>query len=453
MTISLWPTADTDTKNVSRIRATAAIIACAIFPIPLCSLLGWHFANILRQHIPLELTNLDAAKAMLSSFVSGSTHGDSWLPMMHALDILHGPDRNRLYEKLFFDAHVRFQYPPSSLLALHLLSAVGLLSLRVLNALNSLVFLLNAAAAGFLAWLLFRPSAAHQALPMRSAMAILAAGSAFLFYPLLRADLLGQIQLWIDLLFTSAMICWALKSRLAAGLLIGLACTIKPQMGLLLVWGLLWRERAFTAGLLAGLAPLLLLSLRLYGIHNHFAYLDVLHFLSRQGESYFANNSVNGILNWYLSPDDSLRWYDNSFTPFNSIVYAGTMAASLLAAIVLLGPPLLLRGKRQPTLSDLGTAAICTVIGSPVAWEHHYGILLPLYLVALHGILTMPAGRQRMESLAALTLSWIFVADFIPLTSLLAHGWAAVAMAYCFVGALLMLFIFLRHPDTGGAES
>ncbi|HEX4272716.1 MAG TPA: hypothetical protein VHZ32_15080, partial [Rhizomicrobium sp.] len=179
---------------------------------------------------------------------------------------------------------------------------------------------------------------------------------------------------------------------------------------------------------------------------------DVLRFLSRHGEDYFANNSVNGILNWYLSPDDNLRWYDDSFTPFNSVVYAGTMAASLIAVIALLGPPLLLWRKRRPTQADLGAAAICTVIGSPVAWEHHYGILLPLFLVALYGILAMPAGRQRVVSMVMLTLSWIFVADFIPLTSLLAHGWAAAAQAYCFVGALLMLFLFLSQADTVCAE-
>jgi hypothetical protein len=187
-------------------------------------------------------------------------------------------------------------------------------------------------------------------------MAILAAGSAFLFYPLMRASLLGQVQLWIDLLFTLAVICWTTKTRCLAGLLIGLACAIKPQMGLLLVWGLLWREREFTVGILAALVPVLLMSLWLYGIHNHIAYLDVLRFLSRHGEDYFANNSVNGILNWYLSPDDNLRWYDDSFTPFNSVVYAGTMAASLIAVIALLGPPLLLWRKRRPILARLPSA-------------------------------------------------------------------------------------------------
>jgi len=446
MAISFQPAAAVDGKVLPGIKVAAIIAAVSLLPILLLSLLGWHYADALHGRIPFELTNFDATAAMLSSVLPGSSHGDSWLPMMHALDVLHGPGRNTLYEKLFFGAHVRFQYPPTALLPLHLLSTIGLLSVRVLNAVNSLIFLCNAAATGFLAWRLFRPSPASQAFPARSAMAVLAATAAFLFYPLVRAHLLGQIQLWIDFLFTMAMLCWLLERRLAAGLMIGLACTIKPQMGALLLWGLLWREKKFTAGILAALVPLLLLSLFLYGIHNHIAYLDILQFLSRHGEGYFANNSVNGILNWYLSPGDSLRWYDDSFTPFDPIVYAGTLAASLLAIILLAAPPLLDR-KRRATLCDLGAGTICTDIGSPVAWEHHYGVLLPLYLVALRSILTMPAGTQRLTASVVVTLSWIFVANFIPLTSLLAQGWAAAAQAYCFFGALLLLGFFLTRTE------
>ena len=103
--------------------------------------------------------------------------------------------------------------------------------------------------------------------------------------------------------------------------------------------------------------------------------------------------------------------------------------------------------KRRPTLCDLGAGTICTVIGSPVAWEHHYGVLLPLYLVALRSILTMPAGTQRLTASIVVTLSWIFVANFIPLTSLLAQGWAAAAQAYCFFGALLLLGFFLTRTE------
>ncbi|HEY4077862.1 MAG TPA: glycosyltransferase 87 family protein [Rhizomicrobium sp.] len=433
---------------VSRAQITIRIALWIFLPVLAISLLGWRYADILRNIVPIDLTNFDAVRKMLPSFIRPADHGDSWLPMQHALDVLRGPNHNRLYETLFLGAHIRFQYPPSSLLPLEFLSAMGLSSVRALNAINSLVFLLNACAVSALSWLLFRdPSHARQNAPQATAMAVLGAGAAFIFYPLVRAQLLGQIQIWIDLFFTLALLCWFLDRRLLAGLLIGLACTIKPQMGLLLLWGLLWREWKFATGILIAAIPILLVSLYRYGLHNHIAYLDVLSFLSRHGESFFANNSVNGILNWYLSPNDSLRWYDNDLTPFNATVYGGTMVASVLALGLIFLPPLL-RRKRRPDLSDLGAAAICIVIGSPVAWEHHYGILLPLYLVALHAIFAMTDQPRRRLAAIAIAVSWILVANFIPFAELLAHTPFAAVQAYCLFGALLLLVVFFTTGST-----
>ena len=55
-------------------------------------------------------------------------------------------------------------------------------------------------------------------------------------------------------------------------------------------------------------------------------------------------------------------WTVSPFTPFNPIVYGGTLAASALALAVIASPPL--RGRRtRPGTVDLGIAAIRTVIG------------------------------------------------------------------------------------------
>ncbi|HEY4076671.1 MAG TPA: glycosyltransferase 87 family protein [Rhizomicrobium sp.] len=418
-----------------------AAALCFLPVLAIALLSGWQADRLAPLFSIAPTNNLAAVRAVLRGFLHLSDHGDSWLPMRHALDAVKGADRDALYESLFFRDHVRFQYPPSSLLALDLLSGTRLASVRGLNALNTLIFVFNAAAVSLLSWLLFRTQRLPTAAPYPRAMALIAAGATFLFYPLLRAHLLGQIQLWIDLLFSLAVIAWFLQRRFLAGLCIGVACSIKPQLGLLLLWGLLWREHSFTAGIIAALAPLLGLSLLFYGIHNHVAYLDVMSFLSRHGESYFANNSVNGILNWYLSPDDSLHWYEDTFAPYDPLIYGGTMAASLLALVLVIAPPLL--EKRRAALTDLGAAAICSVVGSPVAWEHHYGILLPLYLIALYRVFDMSVGNRRRLAIITLTLSWILVANFIPFASLLAHTYWVALQAYCFFGALLLLAFFL----------
>lgn len=431
-----------------------AVAAGALVPVILVGLIGSWLHARLAPLIPIDLTNFAATQHLFATLFHPSSRGDSWLPMQQALQVLKGPHRGALYETLFFNSHVRFQYPPTSLLWLEALSRLRLASVFWLNALNSLVLLANAAAMALLAWLLFRrsPAGATQpraATPVSGAtLALLAAGVTFLFYPVVRAHLLGQIQLWIDLMFTASVILWLVDRRLLAGLLIGLACTLKPQLSLLVLWALLWREGRFVGGALAALVPVAAVSLLRYGLHNHLAYLGVLSFLSHHGESFFANNSVNGILNWYLSGDDSLRWNEAAFTPYLPAVYLGTLAASLVFLALILLPPLLARG-RKPDVADFAAAAICTVAASPVAWEHHYGLLLPLFVVALAQLLARPRSPGRTASAVVLLLAWSLVANFIPFASLLAATPLAAAQAYCFFGALLLLGLFLatRRPD------
>jgi alpha-1,2-mannosyltransferase len=431
---------------------TIVVSLLAFAPMVLISALGWRYAGILRDVVPVELTNLDALKVLLAGMLHSSIRADSWGPMLQALNVLRGPDRDTLYQTLFFAGHVRFQYPPTSLLSIDLLSSLGLGGFRALNAINSVVYILNAGAVGVLVWLLFgnqgRGFGRSDPVPSRGGMAAIGVGAAFAFYPTIRADVLGQIQLWLDLLFTVAVIAWLLERRLLAGLLIGLACTVKPQFGLLLLWGLLWREWAFSGGMLAALLPVTVVSLFRYGLNAHLGYLDVLAFLSRHGESFFANNSVNGILNGYFSSSNNLYWDSLGFTAYNPLIYAGTTAASILALAVIAALPLLNR-RARPSVSDLAVASICTVIGSPVAWEHHYGLLLPIFGVTLKLLLDQPAGPRRATRLACLAVSWVLVADFIPFANLLARTPFSILQAHLFIGAVLLLglLLSLRRPN------
>lgn len=427
---------------------TTAIMLCAFTPMIAISALGGLYADTLRNVVPIELTNFDSLMVLLASILHSSIRPDSWGPMLQALRVLHGPDKDSLYQVLFFTGHVRFQYPPTSLISLDLLSALGITSFRALNAINLVVYFLNVVAIGFLMWLLFgkRDGIAGRGNPRLHPSGMVAIGvvAAFTFYPDVRADVLGQIQVWIDFLFTCAVIVWMLGRRLLPGILIGLACTIKPQFGLLLLWGLLWREWIFSGGILVGLLPITVISVFRYGLKAHLDYLNVLAFLSRHGESFFANNSINGILNGYLSSSNSLYWDALQFTSYNPVVYAGTAAASalVLAAVVYL--PLSGR-KTRPGIADLGVASICSVIGSPVAWEHHYGILLPFFAVMLKYLFDQSPGPRRAVKFVCLGVSWILVANFIPFSNLLARTPFSVLQANLFFGALLLLVLLLRR--------
>ena len=316
-----------------------------------------------------------------------------------------------------------------------------------LNALNFGVFLLNAAA---LAWLAAGtgPVRPGQRASWAAAFAFIAG---IIFYPVNKAMMSGQIQLWLDLGFTVAVLAWWRRQHFTAGLLLGLACAIKPQFGLFLLWGLVWRRWSFVAGFLAVALPIGALSVALYGLPNHIAYLEVLSFISRHGEAYAANNSINGILNRLLLDGPSPAFDPHAFAPYNPYVHAGTILATLGFLLLALAPAVLRRG-REPGPLEFGIAGLCFTMASPIAWDHHYGIMLPLYVVTLQALLTGAPLRLQRSGLLLLALSWCLSAGFP--TSLRAIGlppWNIV-QAHLFFGATILLGLMLAVARQGGLD-
>lgn len=382
---------------------------------------------------------------------------DSWHPMSLALQHFADGHGDALYRSLFFEGHVKFQYPPSSLLPMDLLDRLGLTSLLWLNVINAAVFVLNAVAVAALAYVLFANAHAGKPEPDRSAsesnrarlVAALAFLACWLFYPLTYAFRIGQIQLWIDLAFSLACLFWLLDRKAAAGAAIGFAVAIKPQFGLLLVWALLWREWGFVRGFLMMSLPLAALSLWRYGWSNHFEYFDVLSFISRHGESYYANNSINGLMHRLLQNGPNLEWRAGEFAPYNPYVFATT---SIAAVVFMLTPMLLawLGRNRRASLADFGVAALCFTMGAPIAWEHHYGIMMPLFLVALKQIADTSEPRFQTGMLAALSLSWFLAAIRLPARLLtddsafnVSKSAFNIVQSHLFFGGLLLIGVLL----------
>jgi len=74
------------------------------------------------------------------------------------------------------------------------------------------------------------------------------------------------------------------------------------------------------------------------------------------------------------------------FPPFTWWVWAATLASSI--GLLLLA---LLRPFRQPArdrVFDLCLMAVACTMASPIAWEHHYGVTLPIYAVMLAACLS-----------------------------------------------------------------
>jgi hypothetical protein len=79
--------------------------------------------------------------------------------------------------------------------------------------------------------------------------------------------------------------------------------------------------------------------------------------------------------------------------------------------------------------------ALSITIASPIAWEHHYGTILPVFAVLLPSVI----GNRRR--LILLILSYIVISNFIPVTNLLASSVLNVAQSYLLAGALITLVL------------
>jgi hypothetical protein len=355
---------------------------------------------------------------------------------------VHGPEPDGLYQALFFQSGVKFQYSPASLLPLEAMSAVMPLSNVTLNVVNGLVYLLNAVLLGCLAYTAFARSGADAPVSPRIAAA-LGFASAFAFFPLLRAFELGQIQLWIDAGITAACLLFLIDRKLFAGMILAALAAIKPQLGLLLLWALAWRQWPFATGFLALGLPIAVASVALYGWGNHIAYFDVLSFISRHGESFYGNQSINGILHRLLQNGPILTFDSNTFAPYHPVVHFGTLIAGAALMLLPLAIGVMARG-REANAFDFGMACICFTMAAPVAWEHHYGILLPFLILSLAMILTTSQEAERPSLLFAWSGAWFLAASRIPFLAITADTVLNVVFAHIFFGASLLLWVMWR---------
>ena len=333
---------------------------------------------------------------------------DSWGPMHAALDVLGTADASRLYETLFFDRHVKMQYPPTSLLPLDGLSRLGLDAPRVLNLLTAGLVAVNALLMASLADALLVRRLGLSGW-RRGGVAVLGGAAALACYPVTRGLQLGQIQVWLDVAFTAACLFLVNARPFAAGLTMGLASLVKPQFLPLLVLALVMRRWRLAGGFALAAAAFGLLSLGRYGLHNHVEYLEVLRFISRHGEAFYSNNSVNGVANRLLGNGSNLVWTSDGFAPF----HRGVFGATTVAAAIFLALPFLLRPDRaDPSglLVHVCLATLSFVMASPVAWEHHYGRLPAMFVGAVARVARRPAGRQRGACVAMLGAAWVLCA-------------------------------------------
>ena len=419
-------------------------------------LAAFALANVLLvSGLLVALPNTGLAETSLEHaqrFLRFDASHDSWEPIREAYQHLRDDAPGKVYDAVFFDRDIKFQYPLSTLMPAEVLDRVTSGDSIPFTPFNAASWAAIWITALFVAMIFLRSleKYAPAYLPARRMERLFVAAVVFsmtiTFYPLTKAFTLGQIQAWISCLFAALVWLWLVNRPVAAGVVGGLICVIKPQLGLLLVWSLIRRQWGFawafsiTAGVVA------VATLALYGVSQNLNYFDVLSFISRRGEGYYPNQSINGLLNRLLENGQNREFAADAFPPFDPIVYTGTVLTSL----VIVGLALLWRWRDRQAAGtlDLLIAGLSFTIASPVAWEHHYGVLMPMYAVLLPALLRWPVfGRWTLLLLGA---SYVLTSQFFHTAQELADRWYLTpGQSYLLGGAsfVLVMLYFVRQRE------
>jgi alpha-1,2-mannosyltransferase len=370
------------------------------------------------------------------AWLEGRGGHDSWQPIANALDYLKTHTASGLYIATYYHSADQFIYPPTSLVFVFLTSRLDLFDWHSSASLNQAAWWLVPAAMvalGTLALVGLSRQGERLGLGTVILAVLLAVVGIVLFYPLMKGVSLGQIQTWLSLLLMLALLAWTLDSKGAAGIAVGLVCVIKPQLGILVVWGLMRREWKFTAAIAITVMAFLVVSVIIFGWQVHVEYLQLLGSLSSRGESYYANQSMNGLLNRMLFIGNNLTW-DGTHTKvaYDARVYILTLVSSaVIIALVLLH-----RWRRPAGPLDFALALVGFTLASPVAYEHHFGFLPAVFLLAFLALLGRAAPFIAYMVLAG---AFLLSANFIGITDALAASHLNFLQSYMMFGALLLL--------------
>ena len=376
---------------------------------------------------------------------------DSWEPMLRAYRRTVENPGSGMYD-VFFHDRVKFQYPPSSLLLFDVFPRsltrpvegdVGAPMLRILSWLMRAAVLATLIASAAILEICLKRSLLR--LPAGfggvAGRVVLSLALGLTYYPLLKGYQLGQIQVFLNAFIAFAILLKLAGREVSSGALFGACCLVKPQYGILLAWSLSRRKWRFLSGFAAVFLAGLAVSLFRFGLDDHLAYLKVLTEISHHGETFWANQSVNGLLNRWLENGSPTQWSSTAFAPFHPAVYAATVVSSLaILALALLPRVGTLRAETESI--DLSIALAAATIASPIAWEHHYGTFLPIFGVAMPWLLHLrPLGRATAPLLAA---SFVAMAGVAPWPDLLFRNpWTGLAGSHLFFGGLVLFGLLL----------
>jgi alpha-1,2-mannosyltransferase len=360
---------------------------------------------------------------------------DSWEPMLKSLDYFHAHPESPIYEARLYDTLI---YSLVSLLPLAALEKLGITGDRMLRLLAwsswLAVWFVGGISARLASRLLSRKGAKLSAASIISIFV-----ACIFFYPLLKGYTLGNAQTFLTLGFTLLIYLWSTGREKSSGVVVAALAMVKPQYVLILLW-MAVRKRwgAFWSGTIFA-AVMFSISIMVFGWRNNLGYLPVLAGLSHKAQSHYANQSMFGTLNRMVFNGENLDYHPYVYTSYVPWIYYATVASSLfLAGLALFYP----WGKFRGTTADLANMGIVSVAASPMAWEHHYGIVFPIFVW-----LWFSYGCWEQRRTWLLGTSFFLCGSWLSVTTFLASKPGLnLLQSYIYFGALLLMFLLYRLP-------
>lgn len=360
---------------------------------------------------------------------------DSWLPMLGSLAYFHAHPEVPIYSVKLYDTLI---YSLVSLLPLALLEKLGLNGNAMLRFLAWSSWLAVWAMGGISALLAKKLLSRREAKLSLASIAAIFLGALF-FYPLIKGVGLGQAQTFLSLLFGLLIYLWSTGRERSSGVVVAALAMVKPQFVLVLIWMAVRRRwNAFWSGMIFA-ALMFGVAVAVFGLHNNLDYIPVLASLSHKAQSHYANQSLFGTLNRMVFNGENLDYHPYVYSPYIPWIYYTTVLSSLaMFALALFYP----WGSFKGSTADLAVIGITSVAASPMAWEHHYGIVFPIF-----AWLWFSYGCWQQHRPWLLGLSYFLCSTFLTPTKLLASiPVLNILQSYLYFGALLLAFLLYRLP-------
>ena len=393
-------------------------------------LLSLFLANIVQWAVcrALHLGNPGSIIPDLRSFFHGRQWTDSWLPMMKSLDYFQAHPTLPIYDAKLYDTLI---YSLASELPLVAMRKIGMSDVAMLRALQigSWLAVWGVAVVSLvMGRSLLRRRGAELTWPAVVAVVLAVLGC----YPLIKGYSLGNAQTFLSFGFAVMLLLWTTGHERSAGVVAALMTAVKPQFILLLVWMLVRRRWGAAWAFVACGVVLIVASVGVFGWHNNLDYIGVLAGLSHKAQSHYANQSMFGTINRMIFNGENIGYTPYVYTPYIPWVYRVTVITSLLLmGLVLVYPWKRLRG----STADIAAMGIASVAASPMAWEHHYGIV-----VAIAAWAWFAHGCWMKQRPWVLGVAVFLCLNFLPAFNYLAdnRGWN-ILQSYLYFGALLLM--------------